>query len=373
MPQEFTLQSAASINTVPILILLFLLYFLRANWRYEVNQTAQFMPPTLFLMILIVLDNLDFYAFNDMKFGAATQLLHRIVGMLEYDVRILLMSFLISIVADRLSPRKNTKFWTVFPAICNVFVLLPCLFTDWFFMYDETGNIIRGPLHYEPHFLSALYLLFLFALAFMARSRGRTTETGILFITGTSVTVAVLVEMAFKLRGILLSVIALSIMGYYIYVHIEHFRYDNLTGVLNREAFNVDIERYGINRVSHVLSIDLNGLKVINDTMGHEEGDKALKTVAGAISDKLLPNCRLYRIGGDEFAAVCMSKTTEEVERMIENMYAAVEVTGYSCAVGYAEWQNDKTFMEVYKIADDAMYTKKRSMKEITASPMRVK
>ena len=373
MPQELSAQSIASLNTVPILILLFLLFFLHANWRYEVKQTKQFMPPTLLLMLLIVLDNLDLFAFNDMKFGTATQFLHRIVKMLEYDVRILLLAFLISIVADRLSSRKWTKFWTMFPAFFNLFVLLPSLFTDWFFSYDKTGRVVHGPLHYEPHILSAIYLLFLFALAFMAGSRGRNTETGIIAITGTSVTVAVIVEMAFQLRGILLSVIALSIMGYYLYLHIEHFRYDNLTGVLNREAFSVDIKKYGSHSVTHVLSIDLNGLKSLNDTKGHEEGDTALKTVAQAISEKLLPNCRLYRIGGDEFAAVCMFKTTADVEKMIESMYMAVEVTSYSCAIGFAEWKKDKTFLEVYKDADDAMYRKKRSMKELAAEPMRIK
>lgn len=360
-------------NTVPILIIIFLLYFLRANWRYEVRQTAKFMPPTLFMMILIVLDNIEFFAFGDLIFGEATQFMHRLVGMLQYDVRILLMSFLISIVADRLSPREHTRFWTVLPAVCNVVVLLPCLFTDWYFMYDDTGHIVRGPFHYEPHILSALYIIFLYVLAGMAHKRGRNTETGILSITATAVVTAVLVEMIFELRGVLLSVIALSILGYYLYVHIEHFRYDNLTGVFNREAFNVDTERYGGHNVTHILSIDLNGLKELNDTKGHEEGDRALVAVAHALADAALPRCRIYRIGGDEFASVCISKTTPEVEKMIENMYAAVEETGYSCAIGYAEWKDDKTFTEVYRDADEAMYKKKRIMKELGKEPMRVK
>ena len=360
-------------DTVPILILIFLLFFLCANWRYEVKQTSKFMPPTLFLMILIVIDNFEFFAFGGQPFGGATQMIHRIAGMLQYDVRLLLMAFLLSVVSDRLSPRQHTRFWTVLPAACNVVILLPSLFTDWFFWYDDAGKIVRGPLHYEPHILSAFYIIFLFVLAGMAHKRGRVTETGILSIIGTSVVTAVLVEMLFGLRGILLSVIALSILGYYLYVHIEHFRYDNLTGVLNREAFGVDIGRYGSHSVSHILSIDLNGLKTINDTMGHEEGDKALITVAQALDGAVLPKCRIYRIGGDEFTAVCMSKTTADVENMINDMYAAVEATGYSCAIGYAEWSGDKTFMEVYKAADDAMYVKKRSMKELGAAPMRVR
>ena len=367
-----SLQSGAMMNTVPILILIFLLFFLRSNWRYEVKQTAKFMLPTLFLMILIAVDNIEFFAFDGQPFGNATQFLHRLAGMLQYDVRILLMATLLSIVAERLSTRKHTRLLTLLPALCNIIILLPCLFTDLYFWYDENGNIVRGPLHFEPHILSALYIIFLFVLAGMAKVRGRKTETGILAITGTAVTIAVIVEMTFDLRGILLSVIALGIMGYYLYLHIEHFRYDNLTGMLNREAFNIDIEKYGSGRVSHVMSIDLNGLKQINDTQGHEAGDAALIAVSHALDSVMLPKCFIYRIGGDEFAAVCISKTTPDIEKMIGNMYTAVENTGYSCAIGYAEWQKDKSFTEVYKTADDAMYVKKRSMKELGKAPMRL-
>ena len=370
---DHSLQSAAIINTVPILILIFLLFFLRANWRYEVKQTALFMPPTLLLMILTVLDNLDFFAFYYFDFGVYQQFLHRIVGMLQYDVRILLMATLLSIVSCRLIDAKHIKFWTILPSLLNIAVLIPCLFTDFFFTYDENGHILRGPLHFEPHILSALYVVFLFFLTFMARRRARTTEAGILSITGAAVVTAVLVEMLFELRGILLSVIALSILGYYLYVHIEHFRYDNLTGVLNREAFKVDTERLGSRNISHVLSIDLNGLKTINDTQGHEAGDKALLTVSKALASNMMPKCYIYRIGGDEFAAICVCKSTPEVEKMIENMYRSVEKSGYSCAIGYAEWYGNKSITDVYKIADDAMYIKKRSMKELGKDPMRIK
>ena len=44
-------------------------------------------------------------------------------------------------------------------------------------------------------------------------------------------------------------------------------------------------------------------------------------------------------------------------------MQKAVSEAGYSCAVGYAEWPRDKSFSEVYKIADEAMYRAKREMK----------
>lgn len=326
------------------------------------------MPPTLLLMLLIILDNLDFYAFHGQTLGDATQFWHRVVGMLEYDVRILLMAFLISIVAERQSTRKHTKLMTVLPAFINLVVLFPSLFTDLFFMYDdETGHIIRGPLHFEPHILSALYIVYLFVLAFISGRRGKNTETGILCITASAVVIAVLVEMTFDLRGILLSVIALSIMGYYLYLHIEHFRYDNLTGVMNREAFNVDIKRFGNSVVTHILSIDLNDLKKINDSQGHEAGDRALKATADALISQLLPKCRLYRVGGDEFTAFCILKTTDEVEKMIGNMYEAVKSKGYSCAIGYSEWFTGQSFNEIYKSADDAMYRKKRSMKGLPA------
>ena len=367
------LQNIVQINCIPVLIIIFLIFFLKINYTYEKDLTKKFIPSLVILLALIVVDNVDYYAYDAAEVTGAIDLLHRTAAMLGYDLRITLMASLISVAADRLSDRKHTVFWTYLPALVNVIILLPCLFTDLFFYYNPDGSVGRGPLAFEPHFLSAVYMLFLFALGFLCRRKGRHNEMGILILCGALTIMGFLAEFLFALRGILIGVVALDITFYYLYLHIEHFRFDALTRIFNRDAFIADVEKYGSGAISHILSIDLNNLKVLNDTYGHGEGDKALKAIAKALESSCLPGCFAYRVGGDEFAAICLHKKSEAVEAMIADMYKAVEEAGYSCAIGYAEWGSGQTFTEVYKDADDKMYHKKRQMKNIASDPMRVR
>ena len=373
MIKDPLLQSLVQLNCIPVLIIVFLFFFLVINYRYEKELSIKFTPSVALLLALIVVDNFDYYAYDSMMSRGVFQIFRRFIAMLGYDLRILLMASLIAIAVYRINGSKKSMVRTYLPALINVPILSLCLFTDLFFYYNDDGSIGRGIFAYEPHILSAVYMMFLFALGFMCRKRGRFTEMGILILCGCMTVLGFLAEFLFSLRGILIGVVALDITFYYLYLHIEHFRFDALTGIFNREAFLADVDKFGRTGISHIMSIDLNNLKQLNDNYGHNEGDKALKAVAKALESSCSSRCYVYRVGGDEFAAICQRKTTEEIEKMVGEMYRRVEEAGYSCAIGYSEWDDSKTFTEVYKDADDKMYVKKRAMKEIAADTMRVR
>ncbi len=86
---------------------------------------------------------------------------------------------------------------------------------------------------------------------------------------------------------------------------------DALTGVGNRMAFNRDIHAlWQQNKDFSMAFIDLDNLKFCNDSRGHAEGDRYILTTCAALKAKFSHNCRLYRIGGDEFAL--LSETLQE-------------------------------------------------------------
>ncbi len=365
------LQSVVQINCIPTLIIIFFIFFLIINYAYEKELTKKFIPSIVLLLLLMIVDNMDYYCYDSNMYAGVGGSIHRTAAMLGYDLRILLMATLISIASARISNKKHIDAIVMLPATLNVAVLLPCLFTDLFFYYLPNGSIGRGPLAYEPHILSALYMSFLFILAFLRSRKGRSNETGILLLCGTLTILGFLAEFLFALRGILTGVVALDIAFYYLYLHIEHFRFDPLTQVFNREAFMADIAKHGKGEISHILSIDLNDLKKLNDSKGHNEGDKALKAIAAVLVESCLPGCSVYRVGGDEYAVLCIQLSTEDVEAMTAGMNEAVKQSGYSCAIGFAEWKNDMSFTEVYKTADDRMYINKRNMKSGDDEPVR--
>ncbi len=151
---------------------------------------------------------------------------------------------------------------------------------------------------------------------------------------------------------------------------------DGLTGLNNRLAFaereEIMIEemRRG-NVVFSIIMIDLNFLKKLNDTYGHDKGDFALETLAGHIRE-VFKGCENYRIGGDEFAVLAVNDKVAEVSILTERFKQTLADNeggqpweSISAAIGYAIYdkQIDRSFDDVYKRADAAMYAEKTRMK----------
>ena len=89
---------------------------------------------------------------------------------------------------------------------------------------------------------------------------------------------------------------------------------DALTGVGNRMAFNRDINTlWGQSKPFSMAFIDLDNLKFCNDSRGHAEGDSYIQKVCSALKTKFAHNCRMYRIGGDEFALISEAITEQEL------------------------------------------------------------
>lgn len=140
---------------------------------------------------------------------------------------------------------------------------------------------------------------------------------------------------------------------------------DPLTGLLNRRGF----ERSAANRPGRtpyvVMSIDLDGLKVVNDTAGHDAGDALLVRVGAALRTTMRRGDLLARLGGDEFAALLIA--AEEIDGRIaaERMLAAVAAPEIdlraSISIGVAPAEAEADPAEVLSAADTAMYMAKRS------------
>ena len=155
---------------------------------------------------------------------------------------------------------------------------------------------------------------------------------------------------------------------------------DNLTGVMNKTAFSNDTAKIDRDLLSgHDLNfgfamIDMNYLKKINDTYGHEKGDAALKTLSKIIC-RIFAHSPVYRIGGDEFIVILRGSDYENHEILRENFLSmvAVEYTEnqpwdrVSAAIGIALYDSgtDKNTSDILEKADTAMYEMKKMMKAV--------
>lgn len=116
-----------------------------------------------------------------------------------------------------------------------------------------------------------------------------------------------------------------------------------------------------------ISSIDVDGLKYINDNFGHFEGDRAIKAVAECLQEVLKEGDFAARIGGDEFSAAIILGEHEDMNDFRNKLYAAVKqkssrFTKYTLGVsiGLAEIKSYRTILEGMKEADKDMYREKK-------------
>jgi diguanylate cyclase (GGDEF)-like protein len=171
----------------------------------------------------------------------------------------------------------------------------------------------------------------------------------------------------------------------------EHAMHDSLTGLLNRraavEALDRDLARSRRGgQALALLFIDLDGLKAINDTFGHEGGDAAIRTVADALRATTRQEDVVARIGGDEFIVACLGASGREgtstlAERIRQRVACSVtEVSGkrieVACSIGVAvSEQSDVSVDALMHRADQALYLAKAEgrdrVRSIISAPLR--
>lgn len=145
--------------------------------------------------------------------------------------------------------------------------------------------------------------------------------------------------------------------------------HDQLTGIFNRAYFEAELDRLARSREYPItiISADLDGLKLVNDTMGHDQGDMLLKKCSQVLKESLRESDLLARVGGDEFSAILprTDKPTGEsiVRRMRESVILYNEdhddlPLGISLGVATAE-SCEGSLKELFKRADDMMYRDK--------------
>ncbi|MGN0707559.1 MAG: GGDEF domain-containing protein [Faecalibacterium sp.] len=105
--------------------------------------------------------------------------------------------------------------------------------------------------------------------------------------------------------------------------------------------------------------VDVNGLHELNNTQGHQEGDRMLQAVAQLFRDEFGPE-NSYRMGGDEYLAFVIDTPEQEVRQKAEHFFRAVQDAGYSVAIGSATQSVGGIEIEdLVKLAEQRMYSVK--------------
>lgn len=133
--------------------------------------------------------------------------------------------------------------------------------------------------------------------------------------------------------------------------------HDHLTGLYNKGKYLSMIEDTYLNQDSiAIFNFDVNNLKVMNDTYGHEAGDKLLIKAANSIRKVTSNRVHGYRMGGDEFLMVACNVSTEETQTLLERWEKELDrlntpEDGIHCviAVGVAYGKKEYNLPELMK------------------------
>lgn len=153
---------------------------------------------------------------------------------------------------------------------------------------------------------------------------------------------------------------------------------DNMTGVKNKHAFAVkegELETQIVEEKAEPFGIivcDVNGLKRINDTLGHKAGDEYIRSACKMLCE-YYKHSPVYRVGGDEFVVLLQRHDYENREKILAEINQEIEGNigsdniVISLGMTVFEPGADQSFHEVFKRADDLMYERKKQLKSMGA------
>ena len=345
------IQLSYIIVVADVTLLLFLLF----NSTLSPKRRACFILAAVIALVMVVC-NIIRFLFQ----GTGTNIeLMKVSSAISYSISgpvVLPFIFISSVIG------KRVRITVQILAGLNAVMSFVSIFNGCIFKYDELGNLKLGWLSPMPFILSGMYVAVLFVASIIKFKLGSRHESLFIMILSVFIISAVIMNTFLGFKFLVSGMAILSSTFYYMFFTTQTLTRDAMTDALNRHSFYKDVNSLKKKQM-FVVSMDLNGLKHINDTQGHDAGDKAILAVSETAMMMLPVKCRFYRMGGDEFEILFPSASHSEVELMLNKIRDAISRKGYSVAIGFGEYKRGMNFDDVFREVDAMMYEDKARMK----------
>lgn len=335
-------------SLILILVAFAIALFITVFLEKQVIRRLYVLIVAVFLLSIVVFVEFEYVAYSEHR------ILRSILMAIRYSATPLIISQLIFTLVKR-----QTRYIFA-PAFVLTIIDFISIFTGIVFWIDENNVFSRGPLGFLPFIVAGLYSIALVYLLIKRSNKKLMEIVPIVFLS-----IALLSGLVFPFifgsafSQIFCSTMAIALFIYYVFEILEQTKKDSLTGLLNRHAYEADI-CMNPEEITALVSIDMNGLKALNDNFGHAAGDEALETLGLCFNKALRSNQFAYRIGGDEFAIICRKTSYESLTELIKRIEDNVKKTEYNCSIGYSYSKDgEKTIKDMLKEADLMMYAQK--------------
>ena len=317
--------------------------------RFRNTETRYFWITALSCLFLVIEDAFESICALDPSLRFPRTLL----SVLGYTFRsTAAMSLLLVVV-----PRNKRSYMYWIPSIITFLVCSSAFFTDAAFGFDEKYAFYRGPLGYVAFAVPILYLLLTLWVVFKNFSEKSSLERFIVPICAVFCLSSSFLDVMYG--GVRLNeAIIISSVFFYLVLFSNDNRRDSLTGLLNRQAFYDDSNLYN-KSIEAAASLDMNGLKDLNDSVGHLAGDAALKKIGECMFKAADEKTLVYRVGGDEFIILFLHSNVDIISGVVKQIFDDVVQSGYSISTGYALREKNESIDDVIRESDKLMYQAK--------------
>lgn len=272
----------------------------------------------------------------------------------------------------------------------NALLQIISAFHGWMVTIDNQNHYTHGPLY--PVYI-VFYLLIIIILTAQMLSYGksfRKQNRHSLYATIFLVLIGIAIQEVLT-QNCRVSYLALTFGATFLFIHYSEFSQlqlddkiteqqiklenDILTGTLSRFAYIDTINSYGncIPEDFAVFLIDINGLKIVNDSLGHKAGDELICGAAQCIERSIGKNGKTFRIGGDEFVVFAIMTQDQAKTALIDlnqqtQAWSGKKVNQLSVSVGCILAKDYEGFSieDLVKEADQSMYQQKKAYYQAT-------
>lgn len=219
--------------------------------------------------------------------------------------------------------------WVALPALAVCVMAAMNLFVDVFFTVSPDNVYSRTPLALLTYLVTYLYLLGGGILAFVYRRKSGKYLFMPVVVFLAPIFAGSLLQMLFYGIALIWVSVAFGLVSLYINLQNEISLLDPLTKLYNREYLirylNFIRQKPPAKKQMAGIMMDVNAFKEINDTLGHSEGDAALRLVSKCLMDVVRGDNFAVRYGGDEFIAICMVSGQQELDKLVARIRRRVD------------------------------------------------
>jgi diguanylate cyclase (GGDEF)-like protein len=238
------------------------------------------------------------------------------------------MSFVFIDYFAHKNEERSKKILRVFAVLMAVYIIsvLANIPLRFYFFISNDNYYTPANLYIVRLIISYFPLVLSFSQLFLSAGRFKQAQIVSIVFFGILTALGAGLDIALKEGSLIWPCFAAALLYFYFFIIQNDSKLDSLTGLGNRASFNEFMEKLGAGAKAEsysIVMIDMDHFKEINDTMGHLEGDNALRDMAFIIKGCVRDSDFAARYGGDEF--ILAAKSEYNIERLLERDILAID------------------------------------------------